>query len=1676
MGWGSGASKMEEEAELEEGEAYDVDDTSIDPEIDLSYLDEKVQSVLGHFQKDFEGGVSAENLGAKFGGYGSFLPTYQRSPSVWSQPKSPPRVQTHTTSRSPTCREVGRQNATTLPHASLSQRNGTAVTGSEHLSHEKMVQLGDGSVRQDSCLSSAQVAEKFPARLQPSPSKSLNTNDQKTLKFRIKVGSDKMTQRNAAIYSGLGLTSPSSSTGNSPGESGGNLFESQETPDESSSCIIQMFTSFTIARGHLISPLHNNFANLVRNIPLESNKPEATVKLNHDHSTTSADDSTSMLSDEDLLTRKLTEAVGKSEKYEESKCGTINSFEDDTLSRLKDNHGAETLQSKESFRDSTKVLEAFKEHENDVILTKRAASKDKAKGRLLVTPLVKDESFESVSGLSGTNFDHQKAKSSSVEWSKKNQIKSSHKDVPVDHSEGIRSKANRIPASLKSDSDISESEKDSKGDIDHLIQKASARATSHEQDESRIPVSANKLSFESKKKTKGGQVKGKQFMDSTEESRRAGVSATVKQKGIKRDVYKARDIYKDLFETNSESRSKAVDVLEDPSGNRSKESNVETVKEKQAHSVRLKGKPSSNKFDNQVTSGTLLKDPPTDSRPSNNGLTLVTEQATVAPVLIEENWVCCDQCQTWRLLPYGTKPEDLPEKWLCSMLNWLPGMNRCDISEEETTKALYALYQLPIPENQHGIQNHDDRPATGVYSVDEHLLNQNHQNVGIDYKSNGRKKMQKIKETFFTGSKEKNFQLDLVKRGSSKDMKQPSLETNPVKRSTSKSEIAVKKHSNRRKQEDVTGGDVKPKRKSKRESDQYECEGATKSKTQGSGISSNTVLPSMGSMKDIQKHSERGYSKDVISKERNELQTSVRKPNESASGLLGNGSVDMTKNSNNGEISLKKRKLKDWQNSQNYAETLQNDVSQFHDRNAPVKEESSDSGFRRDKKLRVSHSDGKESSRSKSSAELNRKDMTTRMRPSACNNTIDGNFGKPKQLKKYRVKLTSQLTMEDLESLKKDLGCEPVSTAATSSSSKVSDSRKNRTNYQEVKGSPVESVSSSPMRMSSLNKLSPEKLDGSGMDRSKVGSPGKVVDGDVNYVAKRSGTVKKRKNSDVLNPEPAGTHILEFRETDAREKLGGDYELGVRPSPLSGNGHLGNDHLDNLEGHRTCQPRMHASEPCYSKDWIGKNQHNTILLQKKSAKASSLLPKGKDRSFGLHSEGEVEKASDLPNDQRVLNPKAGLRLDTEIDQNHVAACGVLLGDHSGVRSVKTNKSISKRESRKLLDEGRENLSKPEGHRRSSVKLGDPCSKDASNLVQQDLIKGFGTVKKISALQVCGDGKSLVDRHPKDEHEVLPSASKQAPGAQNGSLLQVRAHDVSICGDVSKVSKDHPNIILQHEPSNGNPAPGRSVVRNLSGPSPVRRDASDQTAPTALKEAENLKIYADNLKNSGFSFECNEAYFQAALKFLHAAALLESNSENNKPGEMNPMQIYSNTAKLCETCALEYERRKEMAAAALAYKCMEVTYMRVVYCKNTSTNRIYHDLEASLQIVPQGESPSSSASDIDNLNNQALVEKASLSKSNSSHSGNHVIAHRNHPSFFRLLDFTNDVNSAMEASRKSQNAFSAAHAILEESQNKEGIVAVKRVIDFSFQDVEELVRLVRFAIEAISRQGFVGSRD
>ncbi|KAL1548483.1 cysteine-tryptophan domain-containing zinc finger protein 3-like isoform X2 [Salvia divinorum] len=215
---------MVQEPELEEGETcYYNYDAITDPDVALSYIEEKVQSILGHLQKDFEGGVCSENLGAKFGGYGSFLPTYQRSPSIWSQPKSPPRVQNSLLSGSPnTCSE------------GPTPKSVTHSTRRDDASSPSVL-----SSRQKATLSSGEVAETFTGKVEPPFSKLGNPLDQRTMKVCIKVGPERVARYNAQIHS-LGLMSPSSSEGNSQDESDELLLETRETLAESPAYMLEL--------------------------------------------------------------------------------------------------------------------------------------------------------------------------------------------------------------------------------------------------------------------------------------------------------------------------------------------------------------------------------------------------------------------------------------------------------------------------------------------------------------------------------------------------------------------------------------------------------------------------------------------------------------------------------------------------------------------------------------------------------------------------------------------------------------------------------------------------------------------------------------------------------------------------------------------------------------------------------------------------------------------------------------------------------------------------------------------------------------------------------------------------------------------------------------------------------------------------------------------------------------------------------------------------------------------------------------------------------------------------------------------------------------------------------------------------------------------------------------------
>ncbi|XP_058086644.1 cysteine-tryptophan domain-containing zinc finger protein 3-like [Magnolia sinica] len=79
------------------------------------------------------------------------------------------------------------------------------------------------------------------------------------------------------------------------------------------------------------------------------------------------------------------------------------------------------------------------------------------------------------------------------------------------------------------------------------------------------------------------------------------------------------------------------------------------------------------------------------------------------------------------------------------------------------------------------------------------------------------------------------------------------------------------------------------------------------------------------------------------------------------------------------------------------------------------------------------------------------------------------------------------------------------------------------------------------------------------------------------------------------------------------------------------------------------------------------------------------------------------------------------------------------------------------------------------------------------------------------------------------------------------------------------------------------------------------------------------------------------------------------------------KIYIATSKILKTCAISFEHNGEIAAAALAYKCMEVAYMRVIFSMSLHIHRDSHKLQAFLRGHPFGqESSSLSAIDVTNV--------------------------------------------------------------------------------------------------------------
>ncbi|GFY81408.1 CW-type zinc finger [Actinidia rufa] len=298
-------------------------------------------------------------------------------------------------------------------------------------------------------------------------------------------------------------------------------------------------------------------------------------------------------------------------------------------------------------------------------------------------------------------------------------------------------------------------------------------------------------------------------------------------------------------------------------------------------------------------------------------------------------------------------------------------------------------------------------------------------------------------------------------------------------------------------------------------------------------------------------------------------------------------------------------------------------------------------------------------------------------------------------------------------------------------------------------------------------------------------------------------------------------------------------------------------------------------------------------------------------------------------------------------------------------------------------------------------------KRSLSLTDQDFIS-VCKKSKVDDMDPLSVSAMAKDRRKYDIHlskgrkcEASKSSKSSVSGSQNGTVTH------SLPSVHGSHNENGTNSLLADGFMADNSLKTMKQNMNLS----EKRNANQSIAAAtdALKEAVKLKDYADRIQKSGSNSEGTSLSFEAALKYLHAASLLESCHVQSEM-ILQSMQTYRRAAELCESCAHEYEKSKDMAAAALAYKCMEVAYMRIISSSHAGARKDRHELQRDLKIVPHGEYPSSSGSDVDNFGSPSTLDN--------------TVAARNRP-IVRLLNFAGDVNSAMEASTKSRIAFAAA---------------------------------------------------
>ncbi|XP_031486912.2 LOW QUALITY PROTEIN: cysteine-tryptophan domain-containing zinc finger protein 7-like [Nymphaea colorata] len=1759
LGFG-GAGEMEE-SELEEGEAcsYRDEDCGVhepNVDVDLSYIqlipsqDDRIRNVLGHFQKDFEGSVCAKNLGAKFGDYGSFLPTYQRSPLILSHSGGSARIQhSSTPSRGDQPSESTRQSLTHQASASLAARSIPAPTSTQTVASVTSL---DASVRKDpgAHVSIHCAAESSPKR---EPVKTSNGNGQ-SLKVRFKVQQENISARNNAdIYSGLGLISPSSSLEDSLDYSGELSPDIREAPDESPNTILEVMTSLAIQNAPLLSPLSDGLLHLMEKEKfLHRDVKSGTGQKNGTDAAAVFDlPSGKDLKGQTVRTIRPVDKPGKSNEVNH----TSSTTEEKNISLIvKKESDVDALDGKERVLDASKPLllaitrekEKAKKvgdksgkpvevkHASDTSDEKGFASSIKKEINIDVPEAIQEEEPKEVPASPGINRTG-KTENEKVPVKEKltfrtnlsGKLREDQKEVIFkDNAELRKDMKVKNDVKFNASNDFVQEIKCSSSFMDSPKPKSTERHFAHDTADQKAEEGKDFLV----KKQKDSQSNRKPASDSSKEKsksapfkhRKKGThGGTISLKPI--DLMRLKELNKRVdrdFQNGSTRDIKNEHVESRLDSFNSYVADKIAVNHPEREPYEHLGKPNeridARRF--ETVSDIGLNGQAAAPSTAANGLVSDADS---------DHWVCCDKCQKWRLHPENIS---LPKKWICSMQSWLPGLNKCSVAEQEAINAFYALYR--VQDHQNGLH----APSSGTVSVatlaDGHYDGQGHgPSLFSDsaIPSNGKKKHM-VTETqnslsltapYSLLNTTKKSQQNSIKSRSLNDVNQcppdPTLLSKdgmvPVIKDDEHSH-GKQKHKQKEKHKLLknysSGGDkleqgLHSKSKSKRES-QLDNHNASKkvkidvlphineewnSKNEmrrkaSNGIPTKLTSGSAQMYEDDNKEYDNNFSKKLKDQSPYPLDGECKVD----PGAISTAELDKN------EIATKKRKMKERREIQEFGEGPINN-GHCSDVRDSVKELESE--HRQEKKIKSSRSDGRESSTSNARTES--KVRTTQVVLDVTGDppfdgAEDGSRGLYEK-ESFRGNMVSKRISEGADSLKKEV---QLSAGAASSSSKVSGSRKMKVNPQEMKGSPVESVSSSPLRVSSLDK-SVSRKNFSGMDEvvnAGLVSPRRSSDGEVDGGSSRSGSILKNKVCFVEHAlqdidKLARSSVLDGHR-EACDSQGGDKKnwkpgnsiecctshlVNSIDEPGQQNQLPGGTRIkDNNLERKICAVANGSAQTKSEKGSSSRLKDKQLIGKSDSGKGKFKSSDSCDEDHELYS---TKNAGDI-----IVNAHDGSLFHEELRDD--------ISRYKGkTKSDKDANSLEIKDSVKCSGEKKRDVhSMITHHENSDIRGSFPSAKQPSDLVTGK-VKGIHNINKDggSGLQqtfqplISREDKrslspSLPDRTDRDLASAkgntksfsLSEDKLERPRDTFSSHMGTKVEGFSANasnGDGAKLLKQPKRPDGSTMINNGNlrhPAVNGVMSREVDIRSPVRKE----NGHAAIKEAKDLKHSADRLKD-GPELESMSLYFGAALKFLHGASLLEPNDTDvAKQGVDYSILVYLDTVKLCEFCARFYEKRKDFAAAALAYKCIEVAYMRVIFLKHGRANRVRLELQAALPNLP-GESPSSSASDVDNLNNPGIPEKALQVKGVGSPQkpSSLVINSRNRRSIDYLLNLATDVSSAMDALKKSQSAFAAASGSSGEAQyGPEGMPSVRKAIEFNFHDVERLLLLVRVAMEKIKR--------